>query len=280
MNAAARGILNMSKALGLGSLARGAASRWPFPVIAKTRSGRRIYVDLRSSIGRGIYATGEFDPLAIEPVLRALTSGSVFFDVGANIGYYSLLALDRIGPGGRIVCFEMNDRPLRALRKTIALNGARNIEIEVAAVTDRDGVAHFVPTSEDGHGKINLARQGTRIPAISLDSYVDRHAVSRLDALKIDVEGAELLVLEGARRILATLRPVIAVEAVDSNSKAFDFRAKDIAEFLGAMRYRVEWLEGVHTPTIWARSGVTWNSSGPEHLTTGYRLLAPSVRDE
>ena len=252
MNATARGILNMSKALGLDSLARGAASRWPFPVIARTRSGRRMYVDLRSSIGRGIFATGEFDTLAIEPVLRALSPGSVFFDVGANIGYYSVLALDRVGPGGRIVCFEMNDRPLQALRKTIALNGITNIEIEVTAVTDRDGDVNFVPTAEDGHGKINLARQGTRIPAISLDSYVDRHAVSRLDALKIDVEGAELLVLHGARRTLATLRPVIAVEAVDSNSKAFDYPVKDIAEFLGAVGYHVEWLEGVHTPTIWA----------------------------
>lgn len=252
MNPAARGLLNASKALGLGSLARGAASRWPFPVIARTRSGRRMYVDLRSSIGRGIFATGEFDPLAIEPVLRALSPGCVFFDVGANIGYYSVLALDRVGPGGRVVCFEMNDRPLRALRKTIALNGVTNIKIEVAAVTDRDGDVNFLPTAEDGHGKINLARQGTRIPAVSLDSYVERHPVQRLDALKIDVEGAELLVLRGATRILATLRPVIAVEAVDSNSSSFGYGAKDVVEFLGAMRYRVEWLEGVDTPTIWA----------------------------
>src|SRR2546428_12418028 len=71
-----------------------AARRWPWPVQVRTRSGRNMYVDLRSGIGRGLFMKGEFDPAVFEPLRPVLKRGDVFLDVGANVGYYRMLALD------------------------------------------------------------------------------------------------------------------------------------------------------------------------------------------
>src|SRR6185503_17489568 len=69
------------------------AKHWPWPVEATIVNGRRMFVDLRSAVGRGIFATGKFDPEVFEPLRNVLKLGGTFLDVGANVGYYSMLAL-------------------------------------------------------------------------------------------------------------------------------------------------------------------------------------------
>src|SRR5205807_7405232 len=83
------GVLRPLRKLGLV-----AARHWPWPVLAEINTGRRMFVDLRSGIGRGIYAKGEFDPAVFAPLREKLHSGDTFLDVGANVGFYSMLALD------------------------------------------------------------------------------------------------------------------------------------------------------------------------------------------
>ena len=93
-------------------------SRWPWPVLAKLTNGRRIYVDLRSRVGQGIYVKGEFDPAVFQAIAPALNEGARFLDLGANTGYYSMLALDVLGASGRVDAFEIDERSLRCLNKT------------------------------------------------------------------------------------------------------------------------------------------------------------------
>jgi hypothetical protein len=81
-----------------------------------------MFVDLRSAVGRGLFATGRFDPQVIDPLRDALKPGGTFLDLGANVGYYSMLALDLIGERGSVHAFEVDERPLRCLRKTIKRN--------------------------------------------------------------------------------------------------------------------------------------------------------------
>src|SRR5690348_11523216 len=105
-----------------------AASRhWPWPVAVRLKSGRRMYVDLRSGVSRGIFAKGEFDPKVFEPLRGVLRSGDTFLDVGANVGFYSMLALDAVGPDGAVHAFEMDERPRRCLSKTVARERIPNL---------------------------------------------------------------------------------------------------------------------------------------------------------
>lgn len=95
-------------------IGRKLAPIWPWPVPARVRS-KTLYIDLRSAVGRGIYVTGKFDDQVFEALSLSIKPGTVFIDVGANIGYYSLLAMDFVGTNGMVHAFEIDPRPLVCL---------------------------------------------------------------------------------------------------------------------------------------------------------------------
>jgi FkbM family methyltransferase len=242
------------RSVGLGKLGLKIASRWPFDVRATVAGGREMYVDLRSSIGRGLFATGTFDIEAIRPGLDALSLGSTFIDIGANVGFYSVLALDRVGPSGHIHCFEIDPRPLRALRKTVARLGAHNIDVNEVAVSDRDGILTFHPMLEHGHNKIDPeGESGKLVRCVRLDTWVAERKLSRVDVIKVDVEGAEKLVLEGARQTILRFKPLLLLEADDRMAGAFGYSLNDLVTQVRAFGYETFWLEGVSSPTLLAK---------------------------
>lgn len=239
--------------LRLGRLGRAAAEFWPFSVRVKVVGGAEMYVDLRSSIGRGLFATGKFDMAAIEPALAALGRGGTFIDVGANIGFYSLLASQRVGSTGRVHAFEIDPRPLHCLRKTVARFDLPNIDIIEAAVSSIDGYVWYQPQREHGHNRIDVSfKAGRKVRSIKLDTWVADVGLQRVDALKIDVEGAEFLVLDGSRATIARFKPIILCE-IGSDGSVFGKTSVDIEQLLHSLDYSTEHLDHVHTPTILAR---------------------------
>lgn len=129
------------------------------------------------------------------------------FDVGAHIGYYTLLFSRLVGPEGRVVAFEPSPRNLPVLRWHVARNGCANVQVEAVAVSDETGAARFAAGTGSGTGR--LAESGTvEVRTIRLDDYVDAGGPMP-DVLKIDVEGAELAVLRGAVGVLRDARPAI-----------------------------------------------------------------------
>lgn len=238
----------------MSSLARGIASQWPFPMLTDVEGSRPIYVDLRSSIGRGIFATGQFDIEAIRPALDSLTPGAVFFDVGANIGYYSFLALDRVREDGVVYSFECNPQPLNAFKRTIRLHKPRNLFLENVAVWNHDGEIAFTIERESGHSHVTPSNSsGVSVRCRSLDSWAREHSVGRVDIIKIDVEGCELQVLEGAVQLIKACRPLIVCELDPVLTRRFGYEPARLTEMLEAMHYRIESLRGAFSPTIVAR---------------------------
>lgn len=246
-------VLGAARSAGLNRTLRSLARRWPFPVPAEIAGGGRIWVDLRSTIGQGLYVTGDFDPNAIRPAIDALPEGGVFLDIGANIGYYSVLAARKVGPRGRVFSFEMDPRPLRCLRRTIRSERLDGIQIVEAAVSDVDGVAHFEQAAESGHNRIGGTTEGARsVRSVRLDSWVENAGLDRVDVIKIDVEGAERLVLEGARRTLERFRPVIVCESSELARK-FTHDPGAVVGLLTEAGYATEWLTDVWSPTLLAK---------------------------
>lgn len=227
------------------------ARRWPFPVPI-TAGGRRCYVDLRSAIGRSLYMQGDFDPAVFVPIRAALRPGDVFVDVGANIGWYSLLAADIVGPAGRVHAFEIDRRALRCLRRTVAANPDLAIDVHAVAVGERDREACFSPAAEIGHGRLVPEPTGERVPVRALDSFFAPDA-GRIAVIKIDVEGAELLVLQGAARTIEHHRPLIVCELLDEHLARLDGSATAILDLLTRAGYRIERVAGAFSETIAAR---------------------------
>lgn len=143
--------------------------------------------------------------LLFESVVK---EGGVVWDVGAHVGFYSLLASILVGPAGRVVAFEPWPENIVYLKKHLYLNRLENVTVVEKAVSDCTGEAWFQEGSCRSTG--HLSPQGTlKVKTIRLDDFVQENPALAPDYLKIDVEGAELAVLAGAEKLLADFRPTI-----------------------------------------------------------------------
>jgi FkbM family methyltransferase len=147
---------------------------------------------------------GTFERAEQDVFARTVRAGDVVYDLGANVGFYTLLAAKLVGPTGRVVAFEPVPRNLGYLRRHLALNRCENVTVVAAAVSDRPGRARF----RDGpaHTVGTLADDGEYdVDVVALDGF----AGPPPRVIKIDVEGAEAGVLRGARRVLREVRPIV-----------------------------------------------------------------------
>ncbi|MGQ0431766.1 MAG: FkbM family methyltransferase, partial [Microthrixaceae bacterium] len=161
-------------------------------------------------------ATGDYERTAIDAFIRLVPTGGTVVDVGANIGVLSLLAARAVGPRGTVFAFE----PIRQNRDLASSNAARNgianIRMIDKAVGDTEGLLTLYRSEADcGTHSAGLA-SGTpeRVEVVRLEDWVSREGLTSIAALKIDVEGFDGFVLDGARRLVIAWRPVILIEYV------------------------------------------------------------------
>jgi FkbM family methyltransferase len=203
-----------------------------------TRPVRRSAVPVLAGNGRGLRVrfgesalTRAFRPveqLVENAVLKRLSAGEVFYDLGANIGWYSLLAARVVGPSGHVLAFEPSIENAALVELNAAVNGFANITAVCAAVTDEDGWMTFLDQGnlEGRLDKNDFAKQaerrakGTRnrvqrsipVPVLKLDTWIAQTGQPAPGVVKIDVEGAELGVLRGMAATLERDRPTLVIE--------------------------------------------------------------------
>ena len=183
--------------------------------------------------------------------LRLIRNGDCVLDVGANYGHYTVLYSHLVGSSGRVYGFEPVPQSTRELHRRIAGEAMYgNIVLSNAAVTDTSGLELTISIPNDDYGQASLAththgswRRGDNIvqlkcQTITLDDYLAKSDIQKVDFIKIDVEGAELLVLKGAANLLRTHRPVIHLEYFEQWSKAFGYSLTDLVTFLESCGYR------------------------------------------
>lgn len=154
-----------------------------------------------------------------EPHLRALyrnwlKPGMTVVDIGANIGLYSMLAAQVVGDSGQVICFEPNSENCRLILLSTRRNGFKNVTLYPMAASDRTGVALFsmhlgsngglIPTNESSL----LSPNCMVVPTVRMDELV----LDPVDLIKIDVEGAEGLVIRGAQNLIERHRPIVTSE--------------------------------------------------------------------
>lgn len=165
----------------------------------------------------GTYFEGGGEPEVQTALQQYLRPGMIFYDIGANIGFFSLLAARIVGKDGRVIAFEADPEIAARLRAHVTRNDFRAVSVEEKAVWSEPGAVFFArtdpATSPDrglGHVVANGAGDTIQVNAVSLDEYV--RTVPAPDFLKCDVEGAEVEVFRGAQRLLTEKRPVILCE--------------------------------------------------------------------
>jgi FkbM family methyltransferase len=165
----------------------------------------------------GNYFQGGGEPEVQTAMRRHLRPGMTFYDIGANIGFFSLLAARIIGPEGRVVAFEADPEVAQRFRDHVERNHFSTISIEQKAVWSETRPVFFArtdpATSPDrglGHVVAGSAASAIRVQATSLDDFLQTSPAP--DFLKCDVEGAEVAVFSGAKRLLKEIRPIVLCE--------------------------------------------------------------------
>jgi FkbM family methyltransferase len=150
------------------------------------------------------------------------------YDVGANVGFTSVLAARLVGAEGVVVCFEPLPANARQIEHNARLNHFAHIRVCFVALGKEDGEAEFVLSASPTWGRLATAgftpeKVGTiRVPIRRLDTFVAEAALPAPDFIKVDVEGAEADVLAGAAQTLATARPVLMIETHGTNQAVAD----------------------------------------------------------
>lgn len=138
---------------------------------------------------------------------KALRPGDVFFDVGANVGFFSLLAQRRLAGTGQVIAFEPLPRNVELLRRNLALNGL-SVTLIDAAVADGSGKAVFEQSTSGSMGHLG-AGSGIEVDLVCLDELVSMGRVPPPHVIKMDIEGAESRAMAGARQVLVQHRPLL-----------------------------------------------------------------------
>ena len=179
------------------------------------RDGLRWRLNPADFVHADVFWLGRKDYYDVYHLQKVLQSGHVFFDVGANFGYYSVVMASRLNKQCVIHAFEPNPPTLARLRHHVVINGLQEVvHVHDAALSDQVGTA-ALSTKEGNSGGAHIVvsdAKSTQVKLTTLDDFCDEQRVTRLDAVKIDVEGFEERVLLGGQRTFRRWRPVLLME--------------------------------------------------------------------
>jgi FkbM family methyltransferase len=192
--------------------------------------------------------TGEYQPEVSAAVAKWLPPGGVMVDVGANVGFMTMLGARRAGPAGRVLAIEPNPAMVVAVRRHLERNLISNVRLVQAGCSETRGSLPLYIAPDGNPGRTSLSaknadsQRSVEVDVMPLDELVAEFNPLRLDLLKIDVEGAELQVLQGAKETLRRFRPVILMEVDPHLLASFGTRPEEIFNLLSELGYRHEQL--------------------------------------
>jgi FkbM family methyltransferase len=175
------------------------------------------------------FLLGSADPDVQTALQTVAHPGYVVYDIGANVGFFTVIAARMVGQSGRVVAFEPLVENFDLLQRNAQLNGFTNVTANNFALADRDGTAEFVLSENATFGglansadRIENQVGKTEVRVFRLDSVVQRDALPLPRIIKMDVEGAEAAVLDGAVETIQKARPILIIELHGTNAVISD----------------------------------------------------------
>lgn len=215
-------------------------------ITIKTKYDFLINLRMYEYLMSGFFFLRETNPYETKVLRETLKNGDIFFDIGAHIGWYSLNAAQIVGKKGKVIAFEPNSNCIADLKRNKELNKFDNITIEEIAITDKNTRSDFWIGDDMGGSLIqkNTMRltidkkiKKITVSAQTLDDYCKEHNIKKISLIKIDVEGAEMRVLRGAKITLKNLYPDIIIEWVDITFQADNTSKMRLINFFSAYGY-------------------------------------------
>ena len=208
------------------------------------RIGQSLFLKVLPTdhIDQLIFWYGEYEPDVRNALMKLIREDSVVFDIGANIGYFTIIAASK-AKHGKVHAFEPSTSSFNRLVANVEGNGLKNVKCIRTAIGNVSEPRLLYLSSVENTGMTSLTKPENysgdheNVQVITLDEYVEIEKVTRLDVVKIDIEGNELNALKGMRKCLSVLAPHLIIELNPSALKRFSTSAKDIADLLHGYGY-------------------------------------------
>ncbi|HUN43156.1 MAG TPA: FkbM family methyltransferase [Acetobacteraceae bacterium] len=234
-------------------------------ISARTRDGLVFVGSFPDSIHSFLYFFGVWEPAITAYLRSALKPGEVFIDIGANVGTHSLLASRLVGAFGRVHAIEASPFIFNRLCGNLQRNGATNVRAYHVAVSDRSGpVPVFLHDERNLGGTTIVAAEAALVHAMQeqvvegrqLHDILPREEICAARLIKIDVEGAEWLVLNGMRELLPALRPdaELLVEVNTRALAAFGASFQDLRAMFATAGFVPFQIANLYTPEFYVQS--------------------------
>ena len=210
-------------------------------------NGTRVLIEPRGAVAAAIWSGARSEFREVSFIVSMLEPGMIFFDVGANAGMFTLSAAKKIG-GGQVFAFEPCSSTSELLKQNLRLNHITDVHIERIALCDSVG-AGVLPVDVAGRDGLNISGQAThpdsevvRQEAVGLlttvDIFIEERNIPRVDVMKVEIEGAELLMFRGARKLLARAdAPLILFEGRGFLTRGFGYHPVEVLWLLESFGY-------------------------------------------
>jgi FkbM family methyltransferase len=214
------------------------------------RPGLWMQLNVRDLIQQTILLEGIWDPFLTSFIESTLKPGDVFIDVGAHVGYFTLLAGARVGLSGTVLAIEPNPVAMDQLCRNVSRSGLENVQTAHTACGDSHDLVRLYLHTESNTSMASLSSANATsgvavdVSCTPLDDLCTERGLARVNLVKIDVEGAELPVLRSMTRLLRDTKPIVVLELEPRLLESFGTTSDEVVSFLAYHDYRVAALGG------------------------------------
>lgn len=212
----------------------------PSEIVVNTTDGRELFISTKNSSYKYIYFLGDYEPAITSIFKKIVEPGDVCLDIGANMGWYATMFQNLVGERGEVHAFEPVPNIFKYLVRNVKRNSPPdNVRLNNLALGNEEKTVdlHVFSDLPDGHASISTFDHPDFevFPSqmVTLDSYLSENKIDNVTIVKIDVEGAELMVLEGASKLFDQDQlPIFEIEMALATTRGFDYLPNDLIEFM------------------------------------------------
>jgi len=180
----------------------------PAKITLENVNGNRMFLNMADTTSMRMYMF-KLDRPIIKIMENNLKPGSIFIDIGAHIGYFTLLAAKLVGSKGRVYAFEPEPKNHELLSKNVKENGYQNVSVIKKCVSSRCGLVDFFISKDSGTHSTKIATgKKTISESVTLDKFCRDRKISKIDLIKIDIEGGEINSFDGMKNVVKKSRSV------------------------------------------------------------------------
>ncbi len=211
----------------------------PTKEIITLHDGIRMELVLNEYVQSQLYLFGTFEPATVKVLKRLVKSGDTVLDIGANVGYLSLVLAKCVGNSGKVFSFEPDAKNFALLKRNLELNADCNIEPIATAVSDSHQPIRLYHAKFDfnagAHSMLPSEKHSTdfiEISATTIDDFAKSHELKKIDVIKIDIEGAEMKAFNSMSETLRQSRPVVVCELCEEHQVRAGYTTQAVKKWM------------------------------------------------